>query len=143
MGLERLDMQVAGAIACSLCQQRVDHADHRRIVLCIQQIGDLRHVLHQSVQIDFAFGGTHHGSGIAAVTVLLAQPLLPGGGLQHLERQRSMPAAQFGYGPRRGVGGAKQHRLAARLGQHHPMTAHPGVRQRRGGAHGPITSSGV
>lgn len=143
MGLERLDVQIAGAITCGLRQQRVDHADHRRIILRVQQIGDFRHVLHQPVQIDFALGGTDHGSGVAAVTVLLSQPLLPRRGIQCLEGQRSMPAAQFGHSPRCGIDGTQQHRLTANLGQHHPMAAHPGVRQWRGGAHGPITSSGV
>ena len=143
MGLERFDMQIAGAIACGLCQQRVDHADHRRIVLSIQQIGDLRHVLHQPVQIDFAFGGTDHGSGITAVTVLLTQPLLPGRGIQCLERKRAMPPAQLGHGPRCGIVRSQQHRLATGFGQHHAVAAHPRVRQRHNGAHGSITSSGV
>ncbi|KAG0733589.1 hypothetical protein G6F23_013202 [Rhizopus arrhizus] len=143
MGLERFDVQVAGAIACGLRQQCVDHADHRRVVLRVQQIGDFRHVLHQAVQIHFTFSGTDHRCGIAAVTILLTQPLLPRCGFQCLERQRAVPAAQFGHRPGGGFGSAQQYRLTAGLGQHHAMAAHPGIRQRHGYAHGPITSSGV
>jgi len=62
-------MDITGLIAGGLGQQGVDHADHRRAVLSVEQVGDLGHVLHQAVEVDFVFGGTDHRSGAAGVGI--------------------------------------------------------------------------
>ena len=53
--LERLDMNIRRLFARRLREQRVDHADDRRVVFRFEQILDLGNVLHQARQVDFAF----------------------------------------------------------------------------------------
>jgi hypothetical protein len=53
--LERFDVNIGCAFAQRLRQQRVDHANHRRIVGRFQQVLDGRHVLHDLVQIHIRF----------------------------------------------------------------------------------------
>ena len=57
--LERFDMNIRSLFARCLRQQRVDHADDRRVVFRFEQILDLGNVLHQPRQIDFAFHFAH------------------------------------------------------------------------------------
>lgn len=69
MRLERLDMDIAGAIARRLREQRVDHADHGRVVLRFQQVRHFRHVLQQPVQVDLVLGHAHDGCGVLGMAV--------------------------------------------------------------------------
>ena len=49
--LVRLEVQVGRALAQRLQQQRVDHADHRRLRAAVEQILGRRQVLHQPREI--------------------------------------------------------------------------------------------
>ena len=53
--LERFDMDIRCAFAQCLRQQRIDHADHRRVIGGFQQVFDRRHVQHQLVQVEIGF----------------------------------------------------------------------------------------
>ena len=50
--LERLDVDVGGAVAQRLREQRIDQADERRVVLAFEQILDLGDFLQQPRQIE-------------------------------------------------------------------------------------------
>lgn len=67
MGLEGLDVDVAGLVARGLGQQRVDHADHRRAILGVEQIGDLGDIVHQAVEVDLALRRADHRRGAAGI----------------------------------------------------------------------------
>src|SRR3546814_7574479 len=73
MRLERLYMYVAGTIARSLSEQRVDHADDGRIVAGLEQVFDLRHVLHQAIKIDFVGCGIHDFGSVARLCIRSGQ----------------------------------------------------------------------
>ena len=144
VALVRLDVDVAGALAHRLRQQRVEHADDRRVVGGLQQILDLRQLLHQARQVGLAFdladdGG---GGGAAAVGVGGLQPRVEGGGGFALQPARAVHALRFSHGgqlPRGqqspGVGAHDQPALAAVHVQQHAVGARPRVGQRVGGAH--------
>ena len=55
--LVRLEVQVRRALAQRLQQQRVDHADHRRLRRAVEQVLARRHVLHQPREIGLASPG--------------------------------------------------------------------------------------
>ena len=75
VALERLDVDVGGAFAQRLRQQRVEHADDRRVVTDIEQVFDLGDVLKQAREIDLAFHFDHHRRGLGAVVDIgRAQP---------------------------------------------------------------------
>jgi len=69
MGFERFDVNVAGFVPRGLGEQGVDHADHRRTVLGVEQVSDFRHVLHQAVEVDFVFCCANHSGGAACIGV--------------------------------------------------------------------------
>ena len=49
--LEGFQMHVRGVLAHGLAEQRIDQTDDRRIALLLQQIGGLRHLVHQAEQV--------------------------------------------------------------------------------------------
>ena len=67
MGLEGLDVDVAGLIARGLGQQRVDHADHWRAILGVEQVSDLGDIVHQAVEVDLALRRADHRRGAAGI----------------------------------------------------------------------------
>ena len=52
---ERFDMDIGCAVARGLRQQRVDHADDRRVVLGFKQVLDVRNLLHHPRDVELAF----------------------------------------------------------------------------------------
>src|SRR3546814_4875055 len=99
MRLERLYMYVAGTIARSLSEQRVDHADDGRIVAGLEQVFDLRHVLHQAIKIDFVGCGIHDFGSVARLCIRSGQERIQFF-IGHLPyRQRTVVAADFGQCP--------------------------------------------
>ena len=102
MRLERLDVDVAGAVARGLGEQGVDHADDGRVVLGVEQVRDFRHLVHQPVQVDLVLGRADHGGGVAGgVGVGRRQQGLQLGVGGLAQRHRAMAAAHFGDGPGR------------------------------------------
>ncbi len=55
IGFKRFDVDVRRAVARSLRQQRVDHADDRRVVFGLEQVLDVRDLLHHARDIELAF----------------------------------------------------------------------------------------
>ncbi|MCY1246291.1 hypothetical protein D9M72_595100 [compost metagenome] len=138
-------MHVARAVARGLREQRVDHADHGRVVLRVEQVGDGRNVLHQPRQVDLLLHGADHRSGIAGFGVALGEQAV------HLriadlpQRQPAQQAARLDHGP---AGRARAHceegRVAVAL-HRDALAASPGLGQGGFGAcgvHGATTSSG-
>jgi hypothetical protein len=126
MGFERFDVDVAGLVACGLGQQCVDHANHRRAVLSVEQVGDFRHVLHQAVEVDFVFCCADHcrraagvgiGSGEQTVEFVIAHPL---------NRSRTKLPPRLADRPARRRRANGQHAIT----QQNPLRLGPGVRQR-------------
>ena len=129
MRFEGLDVDVAGAIARGLREQRVDHADHGRIVLRFQQVRHLGHVLQQAVQINLVFRHAHHGRGIFGMAVRRRQQ-----GFQRLvvhlrQRHVAMAAPNFPHCPFWRARADRQLHLARAQRQHGPLRARPGVGQ--------------
>ena len=60
VALVGLDVDVAGAVLGGLRQQRVEHADDRRVVRGFEQVLDRRQVLHQARQVDRALDLADH-----------------------------------------------------------------------------------
>jgi len=58
-------MDVGGTVARSLGEQRIDHADDRRVILGLEQILDLGDVLQQPRQVEVAFDFVDHRGGRA------------------------------------------------------------------------------
>ncbi|MNT31495.1 hypothetical protein D3C72_1673310 [compost metagenome] len=100
-------MDIRGAFARGLCQQRIDHADDRRVVLGFKQVLHRRDVLHQARQVDFAFDLAHHLRGAAGVLAVvgIGHGALQRVGLQHAQAQRAMHARDLGQRGRRGGAG--------------------------------------
>jgi hypothetical protein len=63
---ERFDVDIGCAFAQRLCQQRVDHADHRRVVGRFQQVFDRRHIEHQLGKVEIRFVLVDHLRGAVA-----------------------------------------------------------------------------
>ena len=63
---ERFDMDIRCSFAQCLGQQRIDHADHRRIIGRFEQVFDRRHVQHQLVQVEIGFVFIDHLRRVAA-----------------------------------------------------------------------------
>ena len=63
MALVRLDVDVAGAVARRLRQQRVQHADDRGVVAGLQQVLDRRQFLHHARQVGVVLHLAHDGGG--------------------------------------------------------------------------------
>ncbi|MCY1532701.1 hypothetical protein D9M68_679860 [compost metagenome] len=129
MGLERLDVDVAGAIARRLREERIDHADHGRVVLRFQQVRNLRHVLQQAVEVDLVLGHPHDRRRVLGMAV--------GGRQQGFERlvvylgQNDVAVAAPDL-PDRPVGRARadrQLRPPSPQRQHRALRAGPGVGQ--------------
>ena len=53
-------MHVGRALANGLRKHRIEHADDGGVVVLIEQIFDIRNVLHQAAEIDFPFDFAHH-----------------------------------------------------------------------------------
>ncbi|MNS29856.1 hypothetical protein D3C72_618740 [compost metagenome] len=125
MGFERFDVDVAGLVARRLGEQGIDHANHRRAVLSVEQVGDFRHVLHQSIKVDFVFRRAHHrcrtagvgiGSGEQAIEFVIAHAL---------NRGRAKLTPRLADRPARRRRAHGQHAIA----QQNPLRLGPGVRQ--------------
>ena len=59
ISFKRFDVNVRCAVARGLRQQGVDHADDRRVVFGLQEILDVRDLLHHSRDIEFTFDVTN------------------------------------------------------------------------------------
>ncbi len=59
-------MNIRRFFAQGLRQQRVDHADHRRVIGRFQQVLDGRHVEHQFGEVEIGFDFVHHLRSVAA-----------------------------------------------------------------------------
>ncbi len=102
--LERLDVNIRSLFARRLREQRVDHADDRRVVFRFEQILDLGNLLHQTRQIDFAFHFADHLRRAAILArVRLVDRLREFVSRQTHHRQRAEIARHFGE---RGIAGA-------------------------------------
>ena len=60
MPLVRLDVNVAGAVARGLGQERVQHANNRRIVRGVKQVGNRGQLLHDARQVSVGFNLVYH-----------------------------------------------------------------------------------
>ena len=101
--LERLDVDVGGAFAQRLRQQRVDHADHRRVVGRLEQVFDGRHVLQQLGQVEVGVEFVGHLRGVAAgAGVGAGDRRLQFGALHRAQRDAAEAARHFGDRGRRG-----------------------------------------
>ena len=132
-----LDVDVAGAVLGGLRQQRVEHADDRRVVGGFQQILHGGQVLHHAAQVDRALdlADDRRGAGLAAGIGLgdaLGQTL---GGLQ-LDRIDRMQAHDLGQRGARCLGIGPQHQALAVVLEQQALRLGPGIGQ--GMAHGRI-----
>ena len=60
MPLIGFDVNVAGAIACGLGEQGVEHADDGRVVRGLQQVFNGRQLLHHAAEVGVALHLAHH-----------------------------------------------------------------------------------
>ncbi len=100
--LERLDVDVGGAVAQRLREQRIDQADDRRIVLAFEQILDLGNFLQQPRQIQVLrqIVGQRGRAGVGAVVQRGDQLVeLLGADAARVQRHAER-AAHFGERPR-------------------------------------------
>ena len=135
MGLEGLDVDVAGLIARGLGQQRVDHADHWRAILGVEQVGNLGDIVHQAVEVDLALRRADHRRGAAGIGVgagqqgveLVVADALQAGQLMPLAHLADRPAGR----PRADQQGramlARPQQGALRLGPGVGQQAHSGA----------------
>ncbi|MNU57728.1 hypothetical protein D3C71_468530 [compost metagenome] len=129
VGFERFDVDIAGAVARGLREQRIDHADDGRVVLRLQQVRHLGHVLQQAVQVDLVFRHAHDGRGVLRMTVGRRQQRLQSLVIDLRERDVAMAAADLAHGP---IGRARadgQLRLPPAQRQDRALRASPGIGQ--------------
>ncbi len=100
-------MDVAGAVARGLRQQRIEHADDGRVVRGFQQVLDRRQILHHARQIGVALDLADHGGGARfTLRVGRADALNQGLRAQRLQLVHRVFAHDFA------------HRAGARVGMH-------------------------
>ncbi|KAA8551405.1 hypothetical protein FX984_03900 [Pseudomonas marginalis] len=122
-------MDITGLVPRGLGKQGVDHADHRRAVLGVEQVGDLGHVLHQAVKVDLVFRRSHHGGGAARIGISTGEEAIEFVVAYLLEVGLAELAPYFADGPT-GGGGAdgEQHAVGAGA-QEDALGFGPGVGQ--------------
>jgi hypothetical protein len=143
VALVGLDVDVAGALAHGLRQQRVEHADDGRVVGRLQQVLDLGQLLQQAREIGLAFDFADDGRGRGphAVRVGGLQAAFERVSLLPLQTTGSVAASDLAdRAPARhalvirGVAHVKP-RFAAVDMKQHAVLARVGVGQGVGGAH--------
>jgi hypothetical protein len=138
IALVGLDVDVAGLLAHRLGEQRVDHADDRRVVLGVEEILHRRQLGHQLGEIHLlAHVGDHLGGVVVGAGVGLGEACFEGGTAYAFNLQRQPQAAPH-FGHRRQVGPFTHDHLgvlAAQGGHEDAMGLGEGVGQ-GGGAHG-------
>ncbi len=94
--LERLDVDVAGAFLDRLGEQRVDHADDRRVVFGFEQVFGFGQFVGEGFQIHRVIEIGDHRARIVALLIQLAQQALePGRVVAHERKRRAQIAAQL------------------------------------------------
>ncbi|KAG0921546.1 hypothetical protein G6F32_015053 [Rhizopus arrhizus] len=127
MRLEGLDVDIAGAVARRLREECIDHADHRRVVLRLQQVRHLGHVLQQPVQIDLVFGHAHDGRRVLGMAVGGRQQGLQRLGVDVRQRDIAVAAPDLAHRPIGGARAARQLHLPRTQRQHGALGARPGT----------------
>ena len=139
-----LDVDVAGGLAHGLGEQRVDHADDRRVVLGFEQVFDGRQLGHELGEVDLLahvgndLGGVAVGAGIG-----LGEARLEGGAGDVLDLQgQAQAAAHLGQGLEAGALAQQQLGVLGPLpGHQNAVGLGEGVGQ-GGGAHGATVAAG-
>ena len=132
------DVDVAGGLAHGLGEERVDHADDRRVVLGFEEVFDGGQLGHELGEVDFLAHVVDHRGGVAVgAGIGFGQPCLEGGAAEVFDAQRlAEGASDFGEGFEVGAFAQQQFGVVGALpGDEAAVGLGEGVGQGRG-AHG-------